>query len=117
VLPKKYSETQKPKMRCFVTVGTTRFDALIETVLTEQTLLSLQGLGFNELSIQSGNFDVETYVKGLDYFGDFSSHNDIFYAKAHDLNVSYFIDIHILFGYLDSLQILLSVYCTRDAKC
>ncbi|KAI1724135.1 UDP-N-acetylglucosamine transferase subunit ALG13 like protein [Ditylenchus destructor] len=42
-------------MHCFVTVGSTQFNALIEAVLTEEVLKALHQLNFDELFIQCGS--------------------------------------------------------------
>ena len=41
--------------RVFVTVGTTKFDALIENVLSENTLSVLASLGYQEIIVQYGS--------------------------------------------------------------
>lgn len=41
--------------RCFVTVGTTEFDALIRAVLTEAVLDQLAALGITDMLIQYGS--------------------------------------------------------------
>lgn len=46
-------------MRAFVTVGSTRFDALIQEVIKEDILLSLSRSGYDEVSIQCGNSSFE----------------------------------------------------------
>jgi UDP-N-acetylglucosamine transferase subunit ALG13 len=77
-------------MRCFVTVGTTQFDELIQAVVSEKSLSLLRKLGFNELSIQSGNFDVVSLFNALKYIQDVSERNGVVYAKSDGLNVSVF---------------------------
>ncbi|XP_052815776.1 UDP-N-acetylglucosamine transferase subunit ALG13 homolog [Mya arenaria] len=49
-------ETRKRKgtKRVFVTVGTTQFDKLIETMCSEDTLKALQMLGYSNLLLQRG---------------------------------------------------------------
>lgn len=42
----------------FVTVGTTKFDNLIETICQEKTLKCLQMLGYNRVLLQVGSGDV-----------------------------------------------------------
>jgi UDP-N-acetylglucosamine transferase subunit ALG13 len=76
-------------MRCFVTVGTTTFDALIEAIVDEKTLLLLNKLGFNELSIQPGSFNMESLLNTLDYVHDVGDRNGTLYAKAHGINVRF----------------------------
>ena len=41
--------------RVFVTVGTTRFDALVEAVLAPEVLDSLEALGYGALTVQYGS--------------------------------------------------------------
>lgn len=42
-------------MQAFVTVGSTKFDALIDSVLSQQVLAALRLQGYTTLVIQSGN--------------------------------------------------------------
>jgi beta-1,4-N-acetylglucosaminyltransferase len=42
-------------MQVFVTVGTTRFDKLIQTVLSPEVLTKLKGKGYTSLTLQTGN--------------------------------------------------------------
>jgi beta-1,4-N-acetylglucosaminyltransferase len=39
----------------FITVGSTRFDALIQRVLTEDVVASLRANGFGKMVVQTGN--------------------------------------------------------------
>ncbi|KAH3719886.1 UDP-N-acetylglucosamine transferase subunit ALG13 homolog [Dreissena polymorpha] len=51
-------ETRSRRQGCktaFVTVGTTQFDKLIETMCEEETLKCLSKLGFTKLILQQGN--------------------------------------------------------------
>ena len=41
-------------MRCFVTVGTTNFDALIEMIDTDRCLKALKAKGFDKVVVQIG---------------------------------------------------------------
>lgn len=41
--------------RVFVTVGTTRFDALVEAVVSEPSLAALEEMGAREVVVQHGN--------------------------------------------------------------
>jgi len=74
-------------MRCFVTVGTTKFGALVDALLEEKLLLSLHSLGFKELSIQSGDYEMESRLNGLDYVQEVSNRNGNLYAKSRGLNI------------------------------
>lgn len=51
--------------KCFVTVGTTRFDLLIEYVTSPAILRRLKQIGCKEITLQTGNSDAEIgeYVK------------------------------------------------------
>ncbi|THU86438.1 glycosyl transferase [Dendrothele bispora CBS 962.96] len=42
-------------MLAFVTVGSTRFDSLVDRVLSEEVLASLRGRGYTKLVVQCGN--------------------------------------------------------------
>ena len=46
-------------MRAFVTVGSTKFDDLVQHSLSEEVLLSLKKQGYRELVIQCGNSTFE----------------------------------------------------------
>lgn len=46
-------------MLAFVTVGSTKFDSLVASILTEQVLLSFQRRGYTDLIIQCGNSNFE----------------------------------------------------------
>lgn len=46
-------------MRAFVTVGSTKFDELVQHSLSEEVLLSLKKRGYQELVIQCGNSTFE----------------------------------------------------------
>jgi len=87
VQSKRYFAILKPKMRCFITVGTTKFDALIELLLEEKILLFLHSLGFRELSIQSGDYQMESCLNRLEYVHQVSERNGNLYAKSHGLNI------------------------------
>jgi UDP-N-acetylglucosamine transferase subunit ALG13 len=52
-------------MLVFVTVGSTKFDALVAAVFTEQVLLSLHRKGYTKLVVQCGNsaFELAESVK------------------------------------------------------
>lgn len=102
-------------MRCFVTVGTTRFDALVEAVLDEKNLIRLQTLGFRELSLQPGNFDIEAHLRSLEYVKEISNRNGIFYAKACGLNVGSLLRSFVAFSLLDTLEGLFPYGFSRDA--
>lgn len=51
--------------KCFVTVGTTRFDMLCEYIVSETVLSALKNIGCKELTIQIGNSSIEPsdYIK------------------------------------------------------
>lgn len=46
-------------MRALVTIGSTKFDALIQEVIKEDLLVSLSRSGYDEASIQCGNSSFE----------------------------------------------------------
>lgn len=46
-------------MLAFVTVGSTRFDALVQTVLSTPCLSTLHSKGYSRLVVQCGNSDFE----------------------------------------------------------
>lgn len=48
--------------KCFITVGTTRFDLLCETILSSGVLTSLKNIGCEEVIFQIGNSDTEPGV-------------------------------------------------------
>lgn len=52
-------------MLVFVTIGSTRFDALITSIFTEQVLVSFQRKGYTNLVVQCGNsaFELAECVK------------------------------------------------------
>lgn len=103
-------------MRCFVTVGTTKFDALIEALLEDRILSVLQSLGFTELSIQSGHYDMEAHLNGLkSYVQEICSRNGTLYANSRGLKVR--INRVPIMPFLDSFQELFPVYCARDEEC
>jgi len=47
-------------MIVFVTVGSTRFDDLVEAVISEPVLTSLRDLGYIRLVLQRGNSNIES---------------------------------------------------------
>ena len=49
-------------MLAFATVGSTKFDALVKTVLSEPVLNALRSKGFTSLVVQSGNSRVDVAV-------------------------------------------------------
>jgi Uncharacterized conserved protein len=55
-------------MFVFLTVGSTRFDSLVQTVLSETVLSSLRLKGYTDLIVQCGksNFDLENSVRLMD---------------------------------------------------
>lgn len=70
-------------MRCFVTVGSTKFDALIKEVLSENVLNILKINGFNQLYIQCGNGKIfECFEK--------SNIDEIWTYKSHEIDVIFF---------------------------
>ena len=59
-------------MRVFTTVGSTKFDALVNAVLSEPVLRALRLQGYSTLIIQSGNSEV-----GVESAGDITTlHKD-----------------------------------------
>jgi beta-1,4-N-acetylglucosaminyltransferase len=52
-------------MLVFVTVGSTRFDALIHKVLSEPVLSSLRQKGYKTLVVQSGNSEYDVNRKAF----------------------------------------------------
>ena len=56
--------TRLGPMHAFVTIGSTKFDALIQEAITEDVLLSLSRSGYDEVSIQCGNssFEFSSFV-------------------------------------------------------
>jgi beta-1,4-N-acetylglucosaminyltransferase len=46
-------------MRLFVTVGTTKFDYLVQKVLSEEVLQKLRDRGFTEVTLQTGKSDFD----------------------------------------------------------
>jgi beta-1,4-N-acetylglucosaminyltransferase len=75
-------------MRCFVTVGTTRFDGLIDSVLNDIVLSLFHRLGFREISIQAGSYDVQPLLSTLNNVTDITNKNDNLCARAQGINVS-----------------------------
>lgn len=51
--------SRSDSMHVFVTVGSTRFDALVQTVLSEPVLDVLRNKGYRSLDIQCGNSDFD----------------------------------------------------------
>lgn len=51
-------------MRVFTTVGSTKFDALVNAVLSEPVLRALRLQGYSTLVIQSGNSEVDVECTG-----------------------------------------------------
>jgi UDP-N-acetylglucosamine transferase subunit ALG13 len=49
-------------LKCFVTVGSTQFDELIESVLSDDVLARLKSLGIDQLTIQFGAGKIPTYL-------------------------------------------------------
>lgn len=50
-------------MRAFVTVGSTKFNDLVQTVLLEDTLQAFKAAGYTEVSVQCGNSSFEHSAK------------------------------------------------------
>ncbi|XP_076628375.1 alg13 UDP-N-acetylglucosaminyltransferase subunit [Colletes latitarsis] len=82
-----------PRKRVFVTVGTTKFDELIETVLNSEILEALSLKGYNELILQIGK---TSYVPNcipccgfitIEYFT--MSPNILEHVKTSDLVISH----------------------------
>ncbi|XP_075975287.1 alg13 UDP-N-acetylglucosaminyltransferase subunit [Anticarsia gemmatalis] len=48
--------------KCFVTVGTTKFDMLCEYILTEPVLTALKNIGCEQITVQIGKSNVEPDV-------------------------------------------------------
>jgi len=68
-------------MRCFVTVGTTHFDELVEAILSEGVISALADIGIQELSIQYGrDFDFESKVQVIKNVSEISRKNSIVYT-------------------------------------
>ena len=53
-------------MRVFVTVGSTKFDALVQTILTPPVLISLRNKGYKHVVVQCGASTVEFEPEALD---------------------------------------------------
>ena len=51
-------------MHAFVTVGSTSFDSLVQSVISSQVLFSLRVKGYSRLSIQCGdsNFELASFI-------------------------------------------------------
>lgn len=47
-------------MRAFVTVGSTRFDALVQRTLSDAVVDVLRGRGYSRIVVQCGNSDFDT---------------------------------------------------------
>lgn len=67
-------------MRCFVTIGSTQFDALIETVLNKNVLSLLNLNGFDQLFIQCGSGKINAFFK--------KDINESWTYKFHGVDVS-----------------------------
>lgn len=52
-------------MRCFVTVGTTKFDALVAAVCSPDVVAALLALGIRHVVVQYGHGDPPSVVSGL----------------------------------------------------
>ncbi|KAI0748184.1 glycosyl transferase [Daedaleopsis nitida] len=52
-------------MHVFVTVGSTRFDALVQTVLSDPVLDVLRTKGYHSIDVQCGNSDLDPSLPGL----------------------------------------------------
>ncbi|XP_013193604.1 UDP-N-acetylglucosamine transferase subunit ALG13 homolog [Amyelois transitella] len=50
----------KNYQKCFITVGTTRFDLLVKTIFLPSSIEVLKKLGCKEITFQIGNSDFET---------------------------------------------------------
>uniref|UniRef100_A0A915EPD9 UDP-N-acetylglucosamine transferase subunit ALG13 n=1 Tax=Ditylenchus dipsaci TaxID=166011 RepID=A0A915EPD9_9BILA len=57
-------------MHCFVTVGSTKFEGLVESVLSNEVLSALQHLQFKELFIQCGSGEIPEGFKKVGKQGD-----------------------------------------------
>ncbi|CAK9830052.1 UDP-N-acetylglucosamine transferase subunit ALG13 homolog [Anthophora retusa] len=81
------------KKKIFVTVGTTKFDELIETVLNTEVLKALSSKGYNEIILQIGktihvpDCTPRCGFIAIKYFN--LSANIIEYVKAADLIISH----------------------------
>ena len=60
-------------MRAFVTVGSTQFDALIESVLSEVVLATLQDKGYSTVVIQCGKYHGDKLNALSEYNGTWSA--------------------------------------------
>jgi len=68
-------------MRCFVTVGTTHFDELINAVLSSEVMSVLADIGVQELSIQYGrDFDFESKIRVVKSINEVSRKNSVVYT-------------------------------------
>ncbi|KAI6215251.1 N-acetylglucosaminyldiphosphodolichol N-acetylglucosaminyltransferase [Aphelenchoides besseyi] len=82
-------------MRLLVTVGTTKFEALILDVMSEKVLSSLSELGFREISLQMGNIDLQEHIKQSDNFVVINQNSETINLRWRDLKIrarSYFFD-------------------------
>jgi UDP-N-acetylglucosamine transferase subunit ALG13 len=54
-----FSDVRQYSMRVLITVGSTRFDALVEAALSQPVLNALTQKGYSEVVIQCGNSQVD----------------------------------------------------------
>lgn len=60
-------------MRAFVTVGSTKFDSLVQAVLSQPVLHALRSKGYLKLVVQCGNSHIEGYANS-DTLWNFETH-------------------------------------------
>ncbi|TFK43002.1 glycosyltransferase family 1 protein [Crucibulum laeve] len=68
-------------MRAFVTVGSTKFDALVNSVFSEAVILSLSQRGYTKLVVQCGNSTFE--------FADFVANGESQVLEKEGVEVEY----------------------------
>lgn len=79
-----------PGKRIFVTVGTTKFEKLIETIQNDKILMKLYDLGYRSIQFQTGTgkckekFHPKLKIYYQDYFEDFNKE-----IKKYDLIISH----------------------------
>jgi len=67
-------------MHAFLTVGSTRFDALVDAALSKPVLSTLRSKGYTKLAVQCGN-------SGLDSTSSFSHDEGLFSIESEGISI------------------------------
>ncbi|XP_066602775.1 UDP-N-acetylglucosamine transferase subunit ALG13 [Prorops nasuta] len=91
-------------MKVFVTVGTTKFDLLIETILSPQLLKKLYNKGYNKLTLQTGECSINIDDRPRCGFKEITVFNYSFEIKEYVMSADLIISHAGAGSILDALE-------------